>query len=425
MPSSSSRVVVTGLGVVAPNATGIAAFEQALRDSRSGLRLLPELAEAGLACQIAGKPELSTSPLDKYVSQEQKLYSNAFLDYLIRAGLECWFDAGFDIASDGLLDTNTGVLIGSVFGGTIETTVASLVPTVASGDIRQLGSTICERIMGSAGSARLAGLLGCGGPTFGSSNACTSGADAILLGYQFIKHRTVKRMLVGGAEGFSPHINAVWDAMRVSTRSWNHAPSQASRPLSATASGFAPGSGAGVLMLEDYETARDRGAKIYAEVLGGHMNSGGQRGGGTIFRANYEATGDCIRRALISANVQPEEVDLINGHFTSTKADPHEFLCWKNTLGGKSKHFPVVTATKSMIGHAIGASGALETIATVLLLRGDFAHGNLNCEDLHPQISDYSEFIPRKILQRRFQIAAKAAFGFGDVNCCLLLKKLD
>ena len=412
------RVVVSGLGVVAPNGTGIPAFEHALRDTHCGLTALPELGHMGLKCQIAGKPALPQSALDHHVPLEQKRYSNVFLDYLIHAGLECWSDAGFNIDCDSQVDPDTGIIIGSVFGGTIETTVADLAPIVASGDVRRLGSAICERAMGSAGSARLAGILGFGGPTFGSSNACASGADAILMGYHFIKQGTAKRMLVGGAEGFSPHINAIWDAMRLSTRCWNHAPHSASRPLSASASGLVPSAGAGVLLLEDYTAARERGARIYAEVLGGHMNSGGQRNGGTMFRANYDALRDCINRALLSANIQAEDVDLINGHFTSTKADPHEFLCWKDTLGFASTRGPFITATKSMIGHTIGASGAIETIATVLQLYGGFVHGNLNSEDLHPLISDHADCIPRETLQHgRFKTAAKASLGFGDVNC--------
>lgn len=420
-----NRVVVSGLGVVAPNATGIPAFERALRGMRSGVVAIPELAQAGLACQVGGKPTLPPSPIDAGIPPEQKLYSNTFLDYAVRAGLECWSDAGFQTAADGPLDVNTGIIIGSVFGGTIETTVTTVAPTVAAGDIRRLGTTVCERAMGSAGSARLAGVLGAGGPTFGLSNACTTGADAILLGHSLVKQGTVKRMLVGGAEGFSTHNSAILDAMRLTTRCWNHAPEKASRPLSSSASGLVPSAGAGALLLEDYVVARERGARIYAELVGGYMNCGGQRGGGTIFRANYDAFRECIKRALSSAQVRPEDIDLINGHFTSTRADAREFHCWKDAVLVGRQNPPFVNATKSLIGHTIGASGAIETIATILQLYHGFVHGNVNSEDLHPEILDHSCCIPHTTLQRRCRVAAKSALGFGDVNCCLILRSIE
>jgi 3-oxoacyl-(acyl-carrier-protein) synthase len=216
--------------------------------------------------------------------------------------------------------------------------------------------------------------------------------------------------------------------MRVITRRHNDSPEQASRPLSASASGFVPGSGAGALVIESLESALERGAVIYAEILGGHVNSGGQRNSGSMTAPNIEGIERCIKSALKNASIEPHEIDAISGHLTSTMGDPGEIAAWTRALGLNGKDFPYISSLKSMIGHCLSAAGAVESVATVLQLYHGFLHPSLNCEDLHPEIEKLidSSRIPTSCIQKPdLKIIAKASFGFGDVNSCVIFKKWE
>jgi len=194
--------------------------------------------------------------------------------------------------------------------------------------------------------------------------------------------------------------------------------------MSSDSSGFVPGAGAAALVLEDLETALKRGAKIYAEVLGGNINSGGQRMSGTMTRPNSEGVKRCIADAVADAGITSKEIDLIAGHLTSTMGDVLEVENWSQALGRKGKEFPYINSLKSMIGHCLGASGAIELVAAILQLHKGFIHASLNSEDLHSKIISCidREKIPLDIKEKTVNIVAKSSFGFGDVNSCVVLK---
>ena len=259
-----------------------------------------------------------------------------------------------------------------------------------------------------------------------NSSACNTGTEAVIQGYHRIRDGFARRMLAGGSEGHSHYIWAGFDAMRVLNRTRNDEPEAASRPMSATAAGFVPGSGAGVLMLEDLDGARDRGARIYAEVIGCALNCGGHRQGGSMTAPNPVSVQRCLGAALDMAGIRGEEVDAINGHLTATFADPHEVHNWSEALGLEPGRMPWIQSTKSLIGHGLGAAGGLECVASVLELHEGFVHGSLNCEDLHPELEAYAARIPRESVEASdLRVIAKASFGFGDVNGCVIFRKLD
>jgi len=194
--------------------------------------------------------------------------------------------------------------------------------------------------------------------------------------------------------------------------------------MSASAGGFVPGAGAGALVLEDLETALARGARIYAEIAGAMVNCGGQRGGGTMTAPNPQGIIRCIRGAMADAGVHAADIDLVSGHLTATFADPSEVKSWSNALQRGPDNFPHINATKSMIGHCLGAAGAIETVAAILQLHGGFLHPSLNCEDVHPDIASFAHRIPRACMDDpALETVAKASFGFGDVNSCLIIRK--
>lgn len=421
------RVVVTGMGVIAPNAHGLVNFEQALRDGRSGIRFIPLLRELNFSCQIAGVPENFDAIRKEYFDHEKLLSINDNIGYSSVAAIDAWVDAGFKISdnNDDLVDWDTGVIAGSGIGG-MDTIANSVVPMVNEGKVRRMGSLIVEQVMNSGTSGRIGGLIGAGNQVTSNSSACSTGNEAIIEALWRIRIGLAKRMVAGGSEGASPYIWGGFDSMRVLCRKYNENPAAGSRPMSASACGFVPGSGGAMLVLEDLETAQLRGARIYAEIIGGHVNSGGQRMGGSMTAPNPEGVKRCIRAAIADAGIDPGEIDAINGHLTATFADPHEVKNWAEALGRSPENFPYINSTKSLVGHCLGGAGAIESVATILQLYKGFLHPSINSEDVHPDITQFADKIPQKYIEYpQLRIFAKAGFGFGDVNSCLIFKKWE
>jgi 3-oxoacyl-(acyl-carrier-protein) synthase len=421
------RVVVTGMGVAAPNAHGIEDFEQALRAGRSGIRFQPLLEELKFGCQIAGVPENFDAIRKSYFDHEKLMSINDNIGYASVSAVDAWKDAGFNLpeSGDDNVDWDTGVIAGSGIGG-MDTIAQNVVPMINEGRVRRLGSRIVEQVMNSGTSARIGGVLGVGNQVTSNSSACSTGNEAIIDSLWRIRIGLAKRMIAGGSEGATPYIWGGFDAMRVICRKYNDNPTAGSRPLSASACGFVPGSGGAMLLLEDLETALARGARIYAEVIGGAVNSGGQRMGGSMTAPNPEGVRKCIRAAVADAGINPAQVDAINGHLTATYADPGEVKNWAAALERTPENFPYINSTKSLIGHCLGAAGAIESVATVLQIYKGFLHPSINCEDVHPDIAEFAAKIPHQCMEfLDLKIVAKAGFGFGDVNSCIIFKKWE
>ncbi len=420
------RVVITGMGVAAPNAHGLDDFEQALREGRSGIRFLPQLEELKFGCQIAGVPENFDAIRKSYFDHEKLMSINDNIGYASVSAVDAWKDAGFSIPDDNdTVDWDTGVIAGSGIGG-MDTIALSVVPMINEGRVRRLGSRIVEQVMNSGTSARIGGLIGAGNQVTSNSSACSTGNEAVIDALWRIRMGLAKRMIAGGSEGATPYIWGGFDAMRVICRKFNDNPAAGSRPMSASACGFVPGSGSAMLLLEDLETAMARGAKIYAEIIGGAVNSGGQRMGGSMTAPNPEGVKRCIRLALADAGIDPAEVDAVNGHLTATYADPIEVKNWAEALERTPDNFPYINSTKSLIGHCLGAAGAIECVAAVLQVYRGFLHPSINCEDVHPEIAPFAAKIPQKCMDfPELKHLAKAGFGFGDVNSCIIFKKWE
>ncbi len=423
----SKRVVITGMGVAAPNAHGLDNYEQALREGRSGIRFIPQLEELKFGCQIAGVPENFDEIRKRYFDHEKLMSINDNIGYASVSAVDAWKDAGFDVSEGGddIVDWDTGVIAGSGIGG-MDTIAQSVVPTINEGRVRRLGSRIVEQVMMSGTSARIGGLIGAGNQVTSNSSACSTGNEALIDALWRIRAGLAKRMVAGGSEGASPYIWGGFDAMRVIARKYNDNPAAGSRPMSATACGFVPGSGGAMLVLEDLETALARGARIYAEIIGGYLNCGGQRMGGSMTAPNSTGVQRCIRGAIADAGIKPSEVDAINGHLTATYADPHEVRNWAEALERTPDNFPYINSTKSMVGHCLGAAGAVECVAAVLQVYKGFLHPSINCEDVHPEIAAYAAKIPQTCMEfPELKYLAKAGFGFGDVNSCIIFKKWE
>lgn len=418
------RVVVTGLGVCAPNGVGLKSFYRSMQMGVSGIRHFPELEELNFGCQVAGAPQISQEQLHShFTSLEQRGLKATGIIYGVMAGLDAWKDASLPLAAeDDDPDWNSGIVFGSGTLGVAKFNEA--MNLVDEGNVRRLGSTTVIQTMASGVSAYLGGKIGCGNQVTTNSSACTTGTESLLMGFDRIKNGQAERMLVGSCSDSGPYVWGGFDAMRILPRNFNDRPESASRPMSASAQGFVPGSGAGALVLESLDSAKARGANIYAEVLGGNINSGGQRGGGTMTAPNSESVQRCILSALENSKVQASEVDVVNGHLTATSKDALEIENWSRALKRKGGDFPRINSFKGHFGHCLSAAGSIELVACVMQLKEQMVFGNLNCEDLHPEIDRIisSDCVLHKSMKTDFQVLAKASFGFGDVNACAIFR---
>lgn len=418
-----NRVVVTGMGVCAPNGVGLFDFTKSLIEGNSGIRFQQELKDLKFSCQIAGKPLFNQEHINNYFNSLQQRGLNASgIIYGVMAGMDAWKDAGLTIAGKETPDWDSGIIFGTGILGVDK--FRESIHLIDEGNTRRLGSTSVMQTMASGISAYLGGILGCGNQVTTNSSACTTGTEGILMAYERILAGKAARILTGSCSDSGPYVWGGFDAMRILPNAYNQEPEKASRPMSASAAGFVPGSGAGALVLESLESALERGAHIYGEVLGGAVNSGGQRGEGTMTAPNSVAVQRCISEAVINAQIQKEEIDVINGHLTATGKDAVEIQNWSAALGRSGTQFPYVNSFKGLMGHCLAAAGSLECVAAVLQFKEGQVFGNINCEDIHPEILEVVDTtkIPRKTITYSPKIIAKASFGFGDVNACVIFK---
>ncbi|PKA84191.1 3-oxoacyl-(acyl-carrier-protein) synthase [Ulvibacter sp. MAR_2010_11] len=419
------RVVITGLGVVAPNGVGVSQFTEAIKKGVSGIKHFPELEALNFSCQIGGIPSISEEKKRDYFSELQlKNFNSSGILYGVIAGMDAIIDAGITPAGkDDEPLWDLGVIFGTGTSGVDKFREA--IYKLDEGKVRRLGSTTVAQTMASGISAYLGGMIGAGNLVTTNSSACATGTEAIIMGYERIASGKAAQMLCGSTSDDGPYVWGGFDAMKVITYKHNHTPGKGSRPMSASASGFVPGSGAGAILLESLESAQKRGATIYAEVLGGAVNSGGQRGSGSMTAPNSNAVQKCITAALKEAKVKASEIDYINGHLTATVKDAEEIENWCKALIRNGAGFPYINSLKGMVGHCLAASGSVEAVSAVLQLHEGFVFPNINCEDLHPEITQLidSERIPQQLVKTPLKTIAKASFGFGDVNACVIFRK--
>ena len=420
-----NRVVITGLGIVAPNGITIAEFTKAIKNGLSGIKFNQQLKDLNFSCQISGEPTLPNDYLLNYFSTaELAKFNSSGIAYGVIAGIDAWKDAGLAFAADEPF-WDSGTIFGTGTSGIDK--FRDGIYHIDEGAVKKLGSGTAVQVMASAISAYLGGKIGLGNMVTTNSSACATGTEALILAYEHIKNGKADKMLAGSTSDIGPYIWGGFDALRVCTNKHNEDPQNGCRPMSASASGFVPSAGAGALVLESLASALARGAKIYAEVLGGHINSGGQRGLGTMTAPNPTAVQRCITAAMANAKINVKDIDVINGHLTATAKDALEIENWAKALNRFGKDFPYINSLKSMIGHSLSATGSMECVASVLQISENFIFPNINCDDLNPDIEKIIDksCIPTQLLHKPISVLAKANFGFGDVNACVILKKYE
>ncbi len=421
-----NRVVITGLGVVAPNGINIPSFTHSIRNGLSGIHFIQQLKDYAMGCCVAGTPiDFDDSILSKYLSPGAfKSLRSTTVKYALAAVIEAWINAGLTISGNNV-DPDTGCIFGN--GVCDVNHMRYAIEKLENLEVQKLGVRHIEQLMTSGSSAYIGGLFGLGNQVTANSSACSTGTEAVVMAYEKIKSGSAKRMVAGSCEASSPYIWAVFDAMRVLNRNHNNDPSAASRPMSIDSAGFVPGSGAGALILEDLATAKQRDAIIYAEVISGYVNSGGQRNGGSMTAPSAIGVKTCIETTIAKSGIHPREIDLICGHLTGTAADKMEIANWAAALDRRGEDFPFINTLKSLTGHCISATGSIECVAAILQMHHDFIQPNINCEKIQPDILDIisEKCIVREPMNKSITTVIKANFGFGDVNSCIIFKKYN
>lgn len=424
----NNRVVITGLGVVSPNGTGVDAFHSAIRKGESGVGHDDALKNLNFQCQVSAKPNYDEKKLKEILPAGLFIkLENEAMKYACLAGYEAWQDSGLPFtAKDENPDWDTGIIYG-VGALAMDEFIGGKFEILQSGNPRKIGSRVVEQTMNSGAVTYLNKMIGFGNIATANSSACATGTEAVIMGYERIKTGKAKRMLCGSTESQGVFIWSGFEALRIICSDSNENPEKASRPLSANPAGFVPGTGSGALVLESLESALERGAKIYAEIVAGDIVNGGQRNGGSITANSPTATQRVMKTTMNEAGITGEDVDLICGHLTSTIGDVREVEAWTTALDRNGMNFPRINALKSMIGHCLGASGSIEMVAAALQIHHQFAHPNINIDNLHPEITSKidSNAISFTELDMPIRYIMKASLGFGDVNSCIVLKKWD
>jgi 3-oxoacyl-(acyl-carrier-protein) synthase len=431
------RVVVTGIGVIASNGVGVPAFREAIQTGKSGIRWQESHKQHNLASQIAGIPSLTEDEILEILPPNLFHKLTEAMVYAALCAIECARNSGEVVdlfsESESPVDWKSGAIIGCGLGGGMEIVLDEFSPVLIASHNAEpgrgaspLGSDAVAKVMASGVSAIVGKILGLGAQVMSNSSACTTGTEAIFEGYKNILLGYADSMYVGGTEGTHVGIYAGFDAMRdVLCSDYNDLPEKASQPMGAGACGFVPAGGCGILRIEALDCALHRGAPILCELVSAYCNSGGQRDGGSMTFPNPEGVQRCIRHVIEDGGIQPNDISLINGHLTSTSADPLEIQNWFKALKLDPSDFPLIQSTKSMIGHGLGSAGAIESVAVVDQIAGGYVHPSTNCEDVHPKIEIISKSIPHEFQKRELNYVIKSSFGFGDVNGCLLFKKWD
>lgn len=411
---SQRRVVITGLGQISPIGNDVSTAWTNLLAGKSGIGNITRFDASGLSCQIAG--EVKDFDITNFIPAKEARRMDTFIHFGIVGALQAIADAGLDDFTE-LNKDRVGVNIGSGIGGLpeIEQTARTV---VAGGKINPffIPASLINLIAG-----HITILKGYRGPSYGIVSACTSSAHSIGDSYRMIKYGDADVMVAGGAESAvcTLGIGGFASMKALSTR--NDDPQTASRPWDKGRDGFVMGEGSGVLVLEDLEHAQKRGAKIYAEIIGFGMSSDAYH----ITAPNAEGPALALSRAITDSGLKPEDIDYVNAHGTSTPlGDANETNALKAVFGEHAKKL-VVSSTKSMTGHLLGAAGGVEAVYSVLALHHQIAPPTINLHEQDIEAGcdlDYCANAPRHM---NIRAVASNSFGFGGTNGTLVFKRFE
>lgn len=414
----SQRVVITGMGVVSPVGSTVDSFWDSLIHGRSGIGAISYFDTTNFAVKVAG--EVKGFDVSEYVDPKEAKRLDKFLQYAIGAAVQAVSQSG--LADSPSIDkSRVGVVIGCGIGGlgTIEGNHGLL---QNRGPSRVSPFFVPMSIIDMA-SGMVSIRYGFMGPNFGVVSACSSAGHAFIEGVNLIRLGKVDAMVCGGSEGcVTPLAIAGFNSAQALSTGFNDTPSRASRPFDKGRDGFVMGEGAGILILESLDSAKKRGAKIFAEIVGYGMSGDAYH----ITAPHPEGTGSILafREALRDGGIDASQVDYINAHGTSTPLnDKTETKVIKQVLGADLCNKVSVSSTKSMTGHMIGAAAAVESVATILAMQNSIVPPTINYEEPDPDCD--LDITPNVAKERPIRYALKNSLGFGGHNAAVLFKRWE
>ncbi len=409
------RVVITGLGLVSPLGLDVNTSWSAMKESKSGIATVQQLDVTDYPSRIGG--EVKGFVPEKYVEPKAVKRYDRFSLFGMAAAREAWEDCGLSI--DAIDARKAGTILGVGIGGLrcLEDNHEALL----GGGPRKVSPFLIPAMISNLAPGNIAIDIGLRGVNYTVTSACTSGTHAVGEAYRMIKDGLQDVMVTGGTEAAITKLGlAGFGKMRaLSTR--NDEPTKASRPFDKDRDGFVIGEGAGVLVLEEYEAAKKRGAKIYAEVVGYGFSCDayhitGQLEGG-------EGAVQCMEMAIAQSKITKEQINYVNAHGTSTPLnDPNESLAIKKTFGDWAHNGLLVSSTKSMVGHLLGAAGGLEAVVLAKTLQEGVVAPTINLDN--PDEGCDLDYVPHHARDAKVEYAMSNSFGFGGTNSSIVLKKI-
>ena len=408
------RVAITGIGIVSSIGNNVSEVTASLRNGTSGIVAAPEYTELGFRSQVHGTVKLDVAD---HVDRKQLRFMGEGAAYAVLAMEQAIADSGLEDSD--VSNVRTGLVAGS--GGPSTANLLAAFDITREKGPKRIGPYMVPRCMSSTVSACIATFFKIRGINYSISSACSTSAHCITAGADAIRSGSQDVVFAGGGEELHWTLSVLFDAMGAMSSKYNDTPELASRPYDADRDGFVIAGGGGMVVLEDMDHAIARGAKIYAELVGYGANSDGE----DMVAPSGEGAVRCMELALagFDGNAVTEKVDYINAHGTSTPVGDVKELDAVRTVFGPRGHLPVVTSTKSLTGHSLGATGVQEAIYTIIMMQNNFIAASANIQTPDPAIGD----IP--VAQSRMDdfsinLALSNSFGFGGTNATLALRKV-
>jgi len=410
------RIVITGMGAVTPLAVGVEESWEKLCAGESGIKNITQFDASSLKCQVAG--EIWDFVAEDFLRPKKIRRVDRFVHFLLAATKMAMEDSRLKVNSSE--EYRVGVIAATAIGSckTFEANHELMV----QGHMKNVTPYLVINLSANTAGGEVAAMCGARGPHHFLQEACSGGTNAIGLGFRAIKHREAEVMIVGGSDaGISPTLMASLDNLGAIATSWNDQPQRSSRPFEKKRNGFVTSEGSGVLILEELEHAKARGAKIYAEIVGYGSTCDAYHAVAPL--PSGESAVKCMELSIEEAGIEPEQIEYINAHGTSTMAnDEIETVAIKKLFGQKAKEI-MISANKSMTGHMWGAAGAVEGIFTAKTLQEGLIPPTINLDEPDPKCD--LDYVPHQARRSNIRFALSNSFGFGGINASIVFKRFE
>jgi len=410
------RIVITGMGAVTPLAVGVEESWKKLCAGESGIKNVTQFDASSLKCQVAG--EIWDFVPEDFLKPKKIRRADRFVHFLLAATKMAMEDSQLKVNSSE--EYRVGVIAATAIGSC--KTFEANHELIVQGHMKNVTPYLVINLSANTAGGEVAAMCGARGPHHFLQEACSAGTNAIGLGFKAIKHREAEIMIVGGSDaGISPTLMASLDNLGAIATSWNDQPQRSSRPFEKKRNGFVTSEGSGVLILEELEHAKARGAKIYAEIVGYGSTCDAYHAVAPL--PSGESAAKCMELSIEEAGIKPEQIEYINAHGTSTVAnDETETVAIKKLFGRKAKEI-MISANKSMIGHMWGAAGVVEGIFTAKTLQEGLLPPTINLDEPDPKCD--LDYIPHQARRSNIRFALSNSFGFGGINASIVFKRFE